>query len=140
MTKIKDCNVLITGGASGIGRIMGRIALERGAKCLIIWDINEASIAGTIEEYSKLGTVKGYRVDVSETIRIIKNLFHRRKFRNSKSLKKLLTSFSITDISESVNEISTFSAIVLRKWDIQGERRGGTRTNTGHLPPAALAI
>ena len=67
MTKIKGNNVLITGGASGIGRIMGRMALERGAKSLIIWDINEASIASTIEEYKKLGTVKGYKVDVSNT-------------------------------------------------------------------------
>ena len=67
MTKIKGNNVLITGGASGIGRIMGRIALERGAKCLIIWDINEASIANTIEEYKSLGNVKGYKVDVSDS-------------------------------------------------------------------------
>ena len=58
MTKIKGNNVLVTGGASGIGRIMGRIALERGAKCLIIWDINEASIASTIEEYKSMGNVK----------------------------------------------------------------------------------
>ena len=67
MTKIKGNNVLITGGASGIGRIMGRIALERGAKSLIIWDINEASIASTIEEYKQLGNVKGYKVDVSDS-------------------------------------------------------------------------
>ena len=26
--KFNNCNVLITGGASGIGKIMGRIALE----------------------------------------------------------------------------------------------------------------
>ena len=30
---------MITGGASGIGKIMGRMALEKGAKCFIIWDI-----------------------------------------------------------------------------------------------------
>ena len=42
--KFKNSNVLITGGASGIGKIMGRIALEKGAKCLIIWDINPVSI------------------------------------------------------------------------------------------------
>ena len=70
MTKIKGNNVLITGGASGIGRIMGRIALERGAKTLIIWDINEASIASTIEEYSTLGAVKGYKVDVSNSLQV----------------------------------------------------------------------
>ena len=62
--KIKDSNVLITGGASGIGKIMGRMALEKGAKCLIIWDINEANIATTIEEFAPIGRVKGYRVDV----------------------------------------------------------------------------
>ncbi len=70
MTKIKGNNVLITGGASGIGRIMGRIALERGAKSLIIWDINEQNIVGTIEEYKKLGIVRGYRVDVSDTLQV----------------------------------------------------------------------
>ena len=67
MTKIKGNNVLITGGASGIGRIMGRMALERGAKSLIIWDINEANISSTVEEYKKLGTVKGYKIDVSNS-------------------------------------------------------------------------
>ncbi len=41
MTKIKGSNILITGGGSGIGRIMGRIVLEKGAKSLTIWDINE---------------------------------------------------------------------------------------------------
>ena len=66
MTKIKDNCVLITGGASGIGRIMGRMALEKGARQLVIWDINEQSIATTEAEFSKLGKVKGYRVDVSD--------------------------------------------------------------------------
>ena len=65
MTKIKDNCVLITGGASGIGRIMGRMSLEKGARQLVIWDINEQNIASTVEEFSKLGNVKGYRVDVS---------------------------------------------------------------------------
>ena len=64
--KLKNRNVLITGGASGIGKIMGRIALEKGAKCLIIWDINEQNIAATIKELSTKGSVKGYRVDVGD--------------------------------------------------------------------------
>lgn len=67
MTKIKDNCILITGGASGIGRIMGRMSLEKGARCLVIWDINEKSIAETVKEYSSLGKVKGYRVDVSDS-------------------------------------------------------------------------
>ncbi|MBQ5751434.1 MAG: SDR family oxidoreductase [Bacteroidaceae bacterium] len=67
MTKIKGSCVLITGGASGIGKIMGRIALEKGARLLIIWDINEAGIAATIDEYKSIGNVKGYKVDVSDS-------------------------------------------------------------------------
>lgn len=71
--KIKDNVVLVTGGASGIGRIMGRMALEKDAKGLAIWDINQANLDKTVEEFSAMvqakGTtsvqVKGYRVDVS---------------------------------------------------------------------------
>jgi NAD(P)-dependent dehydrogenase (short-subunit alcohol dehydrogenase family) len=54
MTKFKDNCVLITGGGSGIGRIMGRMALEKGAKCLVIWDINEANMEATKQELSAL--------------------------------------------------------------------------------------
>ena len=70
MTKIKENSILITGGASGIGRIMGRMALEKGARQLVIWDINEQSIASTEAELSKYGKVKGYRVDVSDATAI----------------------------------------------------------------------
>ena len=55
MTKIKESRLLITGGASGIGRIMGRQALQRGAKEVVVWDINEQNIASTIEELSAYG-------------------------------------------------------------------------------------
>src|SRR5690554_8162832 len=58
--------VLITGGASGIGKIMGRKALERGAKALIIWDINEEGIEAVKSEFAPLNAnIIGYRVDVS---------------------------------------------------------------------------
>lgn len=67
MTKIKGGCVLITGGASGIGRIMGRMALEKGASYLIIWDINEANIAATKAEFSALGRVEGYVVNVADS-------------------------------------------------------------------------
>ncbi len=63
--KFENANVLITGGASGIGKIMGRMALEQGAKCFIIWDINLVGIEATRKELSKYGKVKGYVVDVS---------------------------------------------------------------------------
>ena len=66
MTKIKDSCVLITGGASGIGRIMGRMALERGARKLAIWDIDEEKMAVTAAEFGSLGSVATYKVDVSD--------------------------------------------------------------------------
>ncbi len=66
MTKIKDSCVLITGGASGIGRIMGRMALERGARKLAIWDIDEEKMAATAAEFGSLGSVATYKVDVSD--------------------------------------------------------------------------
>ena len=67
MTKIKGSCVLITGGASGIGRIMGRMALEKGARMLVIWDINQQSIDSTVGEFGSLGSVKGFRIDVSDS-------------------------------------------------------------------------
>ena len=68
--KFKNSNVLITGGASGIGKIMGRIALEKGASHLIIWDINPQNIDTTVEEFSKIGKVKGYIVDVADNRKV----------------------------------------------------------------------
>ena len=52
MTRIKDKCVLITGAGSGIGRIMGRLALERGARKVVVWDINEQNIAAIQQKMS----------------------------------------------------------------------------------------
>ena len=65
--------VLITGGASGIGKIMGRKAIERGAETLIIWDINKDGIEKVKKEFSHLeAKVVGYQVDVSNVEEIQK--------------------------------------------------------------------
>lgn len=74
MTKIKGNSVLVTGGASGIGRLMGRMALEKGARCLIIWDINEENIQRTKSELESLGRVEGFKVDVAD-VECVKNQF-----------------------------------------------------------------
>lgn len=42
------------------------MALEKGARTLIIWDINQENIDKVVKEHSRLGSVKGYRVDVSD--------------------------------------------------------------------------
>lgn len=65
---IKGKNVLITGGASGIGRIMGRICLEKGASNLVIWDINQANIDITVAEIGRVanGKISSYVVNVAD--------------------------------------------------------------------------
>lgn len=45
--KIAGKTVLVTGGAAGIGKIMGRICLEKGAANLVIWDLNPDNIKRT---------------------------------------------------------------------------------------------
>ena len=65
--KIKSANVLITGGASGIGKIMGRMALEKGAKALIIWDVNQEALETTMAELSSHGRVYIYKVDITNS-------------------------------------------------------------------------
>lgn len=58
--------VLITGGASGIGKIMGQKVLQKGGK-LIIWDINKHSLQQTLKEFESLGEVYGYTLDITNT-------------------------------------------------------------------------
>lgn len=66
MSKFSGKNILITGGCSGIGYIMARKSLERGAR-VAIWDINNSAIEKTVTELSSIGNVKGYCVDISSS-------------------------------------------------------------------------
>lgn len=67
MSSFKDSIVLITGGASGIGRLMGALAIERGAAALVIWDIDKPSLNKTVRECGgKQANVYGYVVDVAD--------------------------------------------------------------------------
>lgn len=70
MSNFKGKKVLITGGASGIGKIMGRLVLERGAE-LIIWDVNKKKIDETFAQFGKLGKVATYCIDVSKIDHVI---------------------------------------------------------------------
>ena len=74
--KIKSANVLITGGASGIGKIMGRMVLEKGANALIIWDVNQEALEATAAEFASYevcenacsrGRVYIYKVDITNS-------------------------------------------------------------------------
>lgn len=63
--KIQGNTVLVTGGCSGIGKIMGRMCLEKGAARLVVWDIDEAAVEATVKEFSPLGKVYGHKADIS---------------------------------------------------------------------------
>ena len=54
MTKFKYKNILITGGASGIGRLMGMKMAKKGGT-IVIWDINSELLDKTAEEIRSLG-------------------------------------------------------------------------------------
>ena len=69
MTSFQNKIVLITGGASGIGKIMCRLCLERNAT-VIIWDLNQAGIDETIAELSAIGEITGYQLDISNTAQV----------------------------------------------------------------------
>jgi short-subunit dehydrogenase len=73
MNKFANKTVLITGGASGIGKIMSRLALERGAK-VVIWDVNASMMTKTVDELSPVGTVVGYRVDIADYEQVVETV------------------------------------------------------------------
>lgn len=65
MKQFKGKTVLITGGASGIGRLMGERVLKKEAR-LIIWDINRENMDDMLGRFSGTGRISGYIVDVSD--------------------------------------------------------------------------
>lgn len=67
--KFNNKIVLITGGASGIGKIMGRLVLERGAR-LVIWDVDHVALDVAVKELSAIGTVYGFVVDITDQTQI----------------------------------------------------------------------
>ena len=85
MKQIKGKTVLITGGASGIGKIMARLLLARGAK-VILWDINKRKIDETISELASNGRIVGYIVDVSDVNQI------------QETAKKVKQEFGVVDV------------------------------------------
>lgn len=58
--------VLITGAGSGIGRLMALEAARRGARAVLIWDLNSTAAAEVADEVAALGVeARGYSVDVT---------------------------------------------------------------------------
>lgn len=68
MSSLKNSTVLITGGASGIGKLMGKTVIAKGCSTLVLWDINQSHLDQSVQELSSSGvSVRGYTVDVANT-------------------------------------------------------------------------
>ena len=66
LTSLRGTHVLITGGASGIGRLMALGAARRGASHVVIWDMNLQAAKSVVAEIKALGTdASAHKVDVS---------------------------------------------------------------------------
>lgn len=71
MTKISGRTALITGGASGIGLLMGEILLQKGLDRLIVWDVNDANIAAAAD---RLGPKAEFHlIDVTDTAAVLES-------------------------------------------------------------------
>jgi all-trans-retinol dehydrogenase (NAD+) len=67
MSEIRGCTALVTGGASGIGYLTGRLLLEAGAARLVVWDVQEEAMDRVVGELTRAGhAVDAWRVDVSD--------------------------------------------------------------------------
>lgn len=67
MSTFKNKHILITGGAGGIGFLMGKESLEHNAKKLIIWDIDEGNISKSLHSLSDYSDrVFTHKIDISD--------------------------------------------------------------------------
>ena len=72
MSEIKNKIALITGAASGIGKLMSKLLLQKGLHTLVIWDVNENLLQTTVAEFKEQGfNVIPYVVDVMNTESVI---------------------------------------------------------------------
>ena len=71
MTRIKQSTALITGGAGGIGKLLGQRLLEKRCSKLVVWDIDEEKLDQLASEWSDKGyDVYPYLVDVTSTAQV----------------------------------------------------------------------
>jgi len=82
MKSVKGMTALVTGGASGMGRLWVKRFLKDGAN-VVVWDINESLLKKLNQEIEKefLKRVKTYKVDVS-SINEIETVYNDMKRKN----------------------------------------------------------
>ena len=73
MSNIRGAQVLITGGASGIGRLIAEGCLRRGARRVIIWDKDPAPLSDAVRSWVSEGhQVMVKAIDITQTDEVIK--------------------------------------------------------------------
>ena len=73
MSSFRNKNILVTGGANGIGRLLSLKSLREGAKNLVVWDVDEESMQALADECKKEGWIcHTYKVDLSDASEIEK--------------------------------------------------------------------
>lgn len=122
MEHLKGKIILITGGASGIGKIMAGLLLQRRAK-VVLWDISQSNIDNTLTEFSNHKDLYGYQVDVSNNAQIQETA---RKVKQDLGIVdvlinnagivvgKLFSEHSIADIDATIN-INTIGPMYVTK-------------------------
>ena len=67
MTDVRDRVALVTGGASGIGRLLALELARRGA-VPVVWDVDEERLAATVDELGRRSSerARGYTCDVRD--------------------------------------------------------------------------
>ena len=71
VTDIRHATVLITGGASGIGALMGERFLRAGAARLLVWDIDSAALSRTIDRLRAQGhEAEGRPIDITDLLQL----------------------------------------------------------------------
>ncbi len=72
MSAIAEQTVLITGGASGIGRLIAKKILDEGARRVILFDRNRLQLNQARSDFAAYGTqVETFEIDISDTKKLI---------------------------------------------------------------------
>jgi hypothetical protein len=72
MTRIVDTTIPVTGGAKGLGKLMGEIRLRKGANRLIVWDNDRLALNALAQTLNRQGfEVHTYPVDVACTAQVM---------------------------------------------------------------------
>ncbi len=67
MKSVKGKNVLVTGGAMGMGRLFAERAIADGASAVVLWDVDKLALDDTLADLDSGSTeISGDAVDVSD--------------------------------------------------------------------------